>query len=252
MKIQERENNYLFCIGAIVFGVIFLAACTKNVSVDAGDIAVLSDACKALSKKEAKDACYVSLAKIAGDAVKNIKIEPELGIAKEEIAFKGVPLDKPDRMEDLMAICRQVKDNLESVSSGYKKESQCRASDGRTWFQVGYGSLEKAYLHFKLGDAGELLNVWGSLKNYEVQPLVTVLSEKYGPPKIQEEEVRNGLGNTFNKQVITWIDHNGNIILINSIYDKVDEGRFEIQSASYLKGNVDKAMQKINAGKERL
>lgn len=252
MKAWERGSTYIKCIGACFLCLASLVGCTKGASLDAADVAVLQDACKALGKTEAINKCYDSLAKTGGEAAKNIKRETDAGMTNEEVAFKGIPLDTPDQAEKLMAVCQQEKSNLESYSSGYKSENKCKLAEGRTWFQVDYGSLEKAYFHFNLSSTGELLNVWSNLKGYEVQPLTIVLTEKYGKPKIQDEEVRNGLGNIFNKQVITWVDRKGNAIIVNSIYNKVDEGRFEIQSASYLRGNLDKAIDKISAGKERL
>lgn len=247
IPIRTKTSAILLCL--------FMASgCSKDGPPDPKDVGVLHDACKSIKSNDEKNACLASLTKLAGkrliDAIPKVA---EAGIAKEEITFKGIPFDQPNQTEKLMALCAETKDNLEHTSSGIKEDNKCKiSSSGRVWFRVRYGSMDEAYMSFQLSDVGALVSVSDTLDRNEVMALVTVLTEKYGAPKIEEDEIQNGFGNKFDRQIYSWVDQRGSRITIHSRYKKVDEGRLEIESASEVLKRVNKTIETIAAGKEHL
>ena len=243
---STKANALLLCL--------FMASGCSNSAPDPKDIGILHDACKSIKSKDGQTACLDSLTKIAGKkSIDAIPKKPEPGIAKEEIAFKGIPLDQPNQTDKLMAICAETKDNLEHTSYGIKFDNKCKASsNGHVWFRVSYGPMDQASMSFKLNDVGALVNVSHTLDRHAVLALVTVLTEKYGPPKIEEDEIQNGFGNKFDRQIFSWVDQKGNHITIHSRHNKVDQGHFEIESASEVLKSVKQTIETISSGKERL
>ena len=238
---------------ALLLCLVIASGCSYG-APDPKDIGILHDACKSVKSKDGQTACLDSLTKIAGKkSIDAIPKKPEPGIAKEEMAFKGIPLDQPNQTDKLMAICAETKDNLEHTSYGIKFDNKCKASsNGHVWFRVSYGPMDQASMSFKLNDVGALVNVSHTLDRHAVLALVTVLTEKYGPPKIEEDEIQNGFGNKFDRQIFSWVDQKGNHITIHSRHNKVDQGHFEIESASEVLKSVKQTIETISSGKERL
>jgi hypothetical protein len=233
---------------------LLMASGCSNEAPDPKDIGLLYEACKSMKSKDGQTACLNSLTKVAGKkSIEAIPKKPNPGIAKEEITFKGIPFDQPNQADKLIALCVETKDNLERISYGTKHDNKCKLrSDKSLWFQVSYGSMDEASLSFQLNDAGALVNVNTLLSSHKVLPLVIVLTAKYGDPQIKNDEIANGLGNKFDRQIFSWIDQKGNRITIHSRYEKVNQGYFEIESASESEKIFEKTIENISKGQERL
>jgi len=254
MNFYKDGFSKISCRNALLLSLIIAAGCSKSTSSDINDVAALYGACKSLKKSDVQSACLAALSKLAGnEAVENLEKQYKRGATKEEITFKGISLDQPNQVERLMAMCVENKDNLEHISGGWKFENKCKISpNGRTWFLTDYGLLVNTPMYFWLDDVGALSKVWKTLGVHDVSKLVIVLTEKYGDPSIQEDEIRNGLGSVFDRQIFSWFDNKGNRIVIHTRDKKIDEGRFEIQSSSFVLGSFNKEIEEISKGAERL
>lgn len=253
MPFRRQIVSYSIKVNALLLCLLMAHGCSKKMA-DPKDIGNLHEACESIKSKDGQTTCLDSLTNLVGkEFIDAIPKKPELGIAKEEITFKGIPLDQPNQLESLMALCAATKDNLEHTSFGVRFDDQCKlSSNGSSSFRVAYGSMNKAYMFFNINDAGSLAKVSTTLERGEALPLVAVLTQKYGPPKIEEDEIQNGFGNKFDRQIFNWSDQKGNNITIHSRYKKIDEGRFEIQSTSEILKGAKKTIETISAGKERL
>lgn len=238
---------------ALILCLLILPGCSQK-TVDPKDIGNLQAACESIKSKDGKAACLNSLINLAGkepiDAMPKRSVP---GIATEAITFKGIPFDQPNQLENLMTLCAETKRNLEHKILGDKIESKCKSpSNGYLWFQVSYGPMDQAGMAFKVNDTGALTKVSLPLERQQVSPLVAVLTQKYGSAKIEEDEIRNGIGNIFDRQIFSWSDQKGNIMIVHSRHRKVDEGYFEIKSAAEVLNDANKIAETISSGKERL
>jgi hypothetical protein len=86
----------------------------------------------------------------------------------------------------------------------------------------------------------------------EMLAQVEALKAKYGKPEKTTEQVTNGFGTKFDKEIFTWTDSRGSRITVESIYRKVDEGRIIIDSASSVEAKKTTEKSLIKAGKENL
>jgi len=253
MPFRRQIISYSIKANALFLCLVMVHGCSQKMT-DPKDIGILHDACESIKSKSGQTTCLDSLAKVAGkEFIDAIPKKPDPGIAKEEITFKGIPLDQPNQLESLMALCAATKDNLEQTRFGFKLNNRCkRDPDGNSSFQVDYGSMNRVNMLFNTDGAGSLTKAFKTLERGEAFPLVAALTKKYGPPKIEEDELQNGFGNKFDRQIFSWFDMKGNSITIHSRYGKVDEGRFEIQSASEILKDAKKTIETISAAKERL
>lgn len=66
------------------------------------------------------------------------------------------------------------------------------------------------------------------------------------------EQVTNGFGMKFDKEIFTWTDGDGSRITVESIYSKVGEGRIVMDSASSVEAEKVAEKSLIKIGKENL
>lgn len=79
---------------------------------------------------------------------------------------------------------------------------------------------------------GALVNVEIDGSKQEMLALAEALTDKYGKPVRRNEQVENGLGTKFDKDIFVWVDNQGSRITVESIHSKIDEGRVIIESAA--------------------
>ena len=73
--------------------------------------------------------------------------------------------------------------------------------------------------------------------------MVSGFTKKFGAPsKVDNSTVSNRFGTEFNRNVVVWIDKNGNKLTLMSMATKIDEGMILLESANQLK--KDKAESK--------
>lgn len=162
----------------------------------------------------------------------------------ETISFKGVALDQPDVKDALKKICQESQSN--------EKNSCAFNEKGYLMMWLSYGVLSHNLARLGQGKDGSLaeVEIWGS--KAEMLAQVEALNAKYGKPAKTTEQVANGFGVKFDKEIFTWTDSRGSRITVESIYEKVDEGRIVIDSASSVAAKKTAEKSLIKAGKENL
>ncbi len=122
-------------------------------------------------------------------------------------------------------------------------DSPCVFKERTIHLPVSYGILSKADGWLVLGDDGSLLSVQISGSKGEMLAEVEVLEAKYGKPSKTTTQVENKMGTKFDKDIFVWQDSQGSRITVESMYDKIDEGRIVIESASTVA--VEKEAEKV-------
>ena len=136
-KIIINTNN----ANALLLFLLIAPGYSNSAPANPKDISILHDACMSIKGKDRQTGCLDSLTKLAGKkSVEAIPKKTEPDITREEITFKGIPLDQPNQIDKLMALCAEIKDNLEHTSSGIRFDNKCKISSGRVSFKVSYGS----------------------------------------------------------------------------------------------------------------
>ena len=161
----------------------------------------------------------------------------------EVISFKGVPLDQPNAKDAIKKICQEDKSN---------KDDSCALNKSRELLWLSYGLQSHALAWVRFGKDASLVEVEIDGSKGEMVTQVETLTAKYGKPTKATEQVTNGLGTKFDKEVFTWIDGRGSRIKVESIYNKIDEGRLVIDSASSVTAKKAAEKAAITAGKEKL
>ncbi len=164
----------------------------------------------------------------------------------ETISFKGIPFDKPGVKDALMSICQES--NKEREFS----RNDCSFKEGFNIVWLSYGVLPSALAVITLDKGGSLIEVEINGSKAEMLAQVETLKAKYGKPEKTIEQVTNGFGTKFDKEIFTWTDSSGSRITVESIYGKVDEGRIVIDSASSVEAKKTAEKSLIKAGKENL
>ncbi|WP_404361602.1 hypothetical protein [Methylotuvimicrobium sp. KM1] len=161
----------------------------------------------------------------------------------ETISFKGVPLDQPGVKDALKKICQESQNN---------KDDRCSFNEPRELMWVSYGVLSHKLAWVTLGKDDSLVEIEISGTKGEMLAQVETLTAKYGKPAKTTEQVTNGFGTKFDKEIFTWTDSRGSRITVESIYAKVNEGRIVIDSASSVEAKKAAEKSLIKAGKENL
>lgn len=161
----------------------------------------------------------------------------------EIIQFKGVPLDQPGAKAAMEVMC---KDNTSN------RGDTCTFKDRRVLIWLSYGTLSHHLGLLTFSATDELTQVEIKGPRAAMLAQVKVVSEKYGEPQKSVEQVSNGLGHKFDKEIFTWKDRKGARIQIESMYEKTDEGRLLIDSASSVKGQQAKEDVMRKAGQNNL
>jgi hypothetical protein len=161
----------------------------------------------------------------------------------ETISFKGVPFDQPGVKEELKKICQENQRN---------KDDRCAFKETRGLMRLSYGVLSDSLGWITLGKDDSLIQIEIEGSKADMFAQVDTLSAKYGKPEKVTEQVTNGLGTKFDKEIFTWTDSRGSRITVESIYSKVDRGRIVIDSASSVAAKKTAEKLFLKAGKENL
>jgi len=149
---------------------------------------------------------------------------------KETISFKGISLGKPGVKNVLQQLCLESENNRPSSYSPDK--DVCSFKDARTLIWLSYGILGHSLGWITLGSDEALNKVEIDGSKQEMLALADALEAKYGKPIKKKEQVENGHGTKFDKEIFIWLDNQGSRITVESIHSKVDEGLVVIESAS--------------------
>ncbi len=161
----------------------------------------------------------------------------------ETISFKGVPLDQPGVKDALKKICQESQSN---------KGDSCSFNKRRELIWLSYGVLSHNLAWLTLGKDDSLVEIEIMGSKGEMLAQVETLTAKYGKPAKTTEQVTNGFGTKFDKEIFIWTDRRGSRITVESIHAKVDEGRIVIDSASSVEAKKTAEKSLIKAGKENL
>ncbi len=153
-------------------------------------------------------------------------------LTKELITFKGIPFGKPAIKNALKTLCAGNDHNKGYGNRCSLETSSFNNATGFMFF-VEYGPLEFNYGSFML-DHNEALSKLeiNNVDTQELLELVANLTEKYGKPSKATSILVNGFGNKLEKNIYSWRDSEGTRISVESIYEKVGEGRVVIETAS--------------------
>ena len=234
---------------AVVIISILMSGCNSGTSIAAqqeDDREVMLEACKLLKTPEKRSLCAEAVARtVRTNPVEQQKIiGTPANISSEIISFKGIPLDKPGVKEDLQKICREGAHN--------RSDDKCSFNKARTLIWLSYGLLSQNLAWIVLSNDDALVNVEISGSKVQMLALAEVLEARYGKPFKTTTQVENKMGTKFDKEIFVWNDSQGSRITVDSMHDKIDEGRIVIDSASSVA--VKKAADKLlrEAGKKNL
>jgi len=168
--------------------------------------------------------------------------------ASEIITFKGIPFDIPGVKGALQKICQEDSSNGKTEYS----EDECLFKKSKTLIWLSYGIQSKALGWITLSNDNSLLEVEIHGSKNEMLAQVEILSAKYGNPIKTTTQVENGMGTKFDKEIFTWVDSRGSRITIESMYNKIDEGRLVIESPFYVAAKKAAIKQLEEASKNNL
>lgn len=244
---RPMHTKYILIIASIV-----LAGCNPSTSMASGDLELLGEACKALGNVEKRKQCLVVLERMRGESKASAdsnKPQKEPQETRVPITFKDVPLGQTGVKAALSEICRQDKSNKRST---YDKTDPCDYQEKRNLVWLSYGNLGHSLAVIELGNGDALDSVQISESKGAMLGLAEILREKYGPPKKTTNSVENKMGTKFDQDIFVWDDAQGNRITVESIYDKIDQGRVLIESAARVaaRGVAEKLLKEV--GKSNL
>jgi hypothetical protein len=246
------ENSPMHTKYILIIASVVLAGCNPSTSMASGDFELLGDACKALGNAEKRKQCLVVLEKMRGEskAPSADSSKPQKPQAtRVPITFKDVPLGQAGVKAALSEICKQDKSNEPST---YDKTERCEFQKKRNIIWLSYGNLGHTLAVIELGDGDALDSVEIGESKGAMLGLAEILKDKYGPPKKTTNSVENKMGTKFDQDIFVWVDAQGNRITVESIYDKIDQGRVVIESATRVaaRGVAEKLLKEV--GKSNL
>lgn len=147
----------------------------------------------------------------------------------QQIEFKGIPIGVNGVLSDVIKLCMVDESN---APSKYDKDGGCKLKkNDRNLFWLSYGNLGHELAWFDLSENGAVNKIEITADSRSLILLAGLLEEKYGKPKIDKETVRNGFGTEFENNTYAWVDVKGNMLIIEQMYSKVNEGRFRMISS---------------------
>lgn len=167
---------------------------------------------------------------------------------KEPITFKGIPLGKPGVKDALKKMCSDNTNN----NNEYSDKSACSFEKERTLIWLTYGILGNSLGWITLSSDGALMQAEIKGSKQAMLALADALTAKYGNPAKKKDQVENGFGTKFDKDIFVWVDNQGSQITVESIHSKVDEGRVIIESAASVAAQVAAEMLLKEAAKSNL
>lgn len=238
-------------IQGLVVASLFLAACNPSNALSGTDIELFGEACNSLKSPDKRKQCQMALEKLKGgtQSAPDSKKVANTPKTRVPINFKDVPLGQAGVKTALTEICKQDKSNQPST---YDKKDRCEYQDKRNIIWLSYGNLGHSLAIIELGEGESLDSVEISESKGAMLGLAEILQEKYGPPKKTTNSVENKMGTKFDQEIFIWLDAQGNRITVESIHDKIDQGRVVIESAARVaaRGVAEKIVKEV--GKSNL
>ena len=235
----------------LIIVALLLSGCNTSTSAAGGDIEILGEACKTLGNAEKRKQCLSALERIRSESKPTPQATKPAGpqTTRELITFKDVPLGKTGVKAGLTEICRLDKSNKRE---SWNKTEPCDYQEERNIIWLSYGNLGHSLAVIELGDGESLESVEIKESKGAMLGLAEILQEKYGPPRKTTNSVENKMGTKFDQDIFVWVDAQGNRITVESIYDKIDQGRVVIESAARVgaRGVAEKLLKEV--GKSNL
>lgn len=173
-------------------------------------------------------------------------------ISNEIITFKGISLDTPNVRNSVVKLCEEDSSNRSQDIAGMHIEDKCSLTESKTLIWLNYGILQKNMAWITMDSRNSLIKIEVMGSKEEMLAQAGLLETKYGQPVKSATQVENKMGTKFDKETFIWIDSRGSRITVETMYEKVNDGRIVIESASAVA--LEKAAEKslIEAGKNNL
>lgn len=233
------------------FMVVSESACGAE-TVSEPDRKVLSEACQALKANVKKTACMEVVGRLGQtkQPAQVVQAKAEQPV-RELIMLKGVPFDTPGSSEAIMNLCLSPGGTYYTPEKIRQEDYLCKfQKNGRIMMpDFEYGNLRDTVAWATVDKDGALIHFEKQGSKGEMRELASLLSEKYGKPKVIDSQTENKMGTKFDKTTFIWVDERGTRIVIESIFDKIDSGRVVIDSASTVK--LIEAVEKLQKESEK-
>ncbi|GEM_PF-3106962 len=235
----------------LIIATLLLLGCNTGTSAASGDLEIFGEACKALGNAEKRKQCLSALERMRGESKAAPQSTKPAGpqATRELITFKDVPLGQTGVKTALSEICRLDKSNKRE---SWNKTEPCDYQEKQNIIWLSYGNLGQSLAVIELGEGESLESVEIEESKGAMLGLVEILQKKYGAPKKTTNPVENKMGTKFDQEIFVWVDAQGNRITVESIYDKIDQGRIVIESSTRVaaRGVAEKLLKE--AGKSNL
>jgi len=249
-NVEQKMIRYSLLI---VITSIFGSGCEAQqapISLAPDEQAVLREGCLLIKSAPRQAKCNASVDRLSLVVGSRAKSTPST--VKDDVSLRSIQFDSGDVREALRKICIEPRgpykgDELEKSTIWCNFDKNGRLSIP----SFAYGNLDSSLANITVDEAGAMQRFEASASKGEMVALAVLLQEKYGPPKVETNEVENKVGAKFTQQVSRWIDKRGTVITVYSIYDKIDAGRVTIESASLVRTieAVQKIKKEIDKGK---
>ena len=234
----------------VIFGIAVLSSqSTIAHTLPEQDRKVLTEACQSLKLTNKTTACLNIVQRFS------TQTEVELpGKTSELITLRGIQFDVSGSGDAIINLCLSPSNKRYTTADLKKDETWCKIrADGRVAMpSFDYGNLSD-YLAYASLDAD------GALKRFEITghksellQLAEVLAAKYGAPQVIDSQTENRLGTKFEKKTFVWLDKKGTRITVESLYERIDQGRVFIESASQVKLKEAAGQIKTDIDKSKL
>lgn len=154
----------------------------------------------------------------------------------ETITLRGIPFDEDDVRQKLTEMCiADATRNGRKAAEVKKNGLWCTFIAAQTMLlpNFQYGNLTRSTGYASVDERGVLLRFEASGPTGEMLVLANALEDKYGKPVVTASATQNKMGATFEKMTFEWTDDPGTTITLESMYNRIDEGRVVIESRSY-------------------
>lgn len=234
-------------IPILIIAALLMSGCDTSISAASGDLEILGEACKTLANADKRKLCLSALERIRGESKSTPQATKHAGLqaTRELITFKDVPLGKAGVKAALRDICRLDKSNKRET---WDNTEPCVFQGNRNVIWLSYGNLDHSLARIELGEGESLELVEIKESKGAMLGLVEILQEKYGAPRKTTNSVENKMGTKFDQDIFVWVDAQGNRIVVESIYDKIDHGRVIIESSARVaaRGVAEKLLKEVS------
>lgn len=250
MTPNRKMNSYGLLVVVTLFITAGCEAQQTPISLAQDEQAVLREGCQLIKSAPRQAKCLASIDRLSSAAQVVPKSTPN--IVTEDISLRSIQFDSGDVRDALRKICIEPRgpykgEDLEKSAIWCKFDKNGRLSVP----SFAYGNLDSSLAHVTVDEAGAMQRFETSGSKGEMSALAVLLQEKYGPSKVEANEVENKMGTKFTQQINRWIDKRGTVVSVYSIYDKIDSGKITIESASFIRTieSVQKIKKELDKGK---